>query len=156
MKKTVITAISTLLMLSAFYACDNNDDDKSAKPTITYLSPEKDAHYHLGDNLEVASTIKSEAGIREIKIDIHYGEGHSHDENGEGHEDHDHDDIVDGNAWTESTIITEAENKMEYNLTKNYTIPADAAVGHYHVGILVTDKENQEVKEYRTIEIAKD
>ena len=154
MKKTIIT-LTSILLLATFSACDNDKDNNDALPSIIYLSPDKDAHYLTGGTLEVASDIKAEAGINQIKIDIHYGEGHSHDSTTE-HDDHDHDHEAPQNGWSESKIITSATNKISYSLSESFVIPTDIATGHYHVGILVTDKNNQETKEYRTIEIEKE
>ena len=156
MKKTIITVFSTILMFTAFVACDNDEKNDSDQPSIVYLSPDKDAHYLVGGSLEVASDIKAQAGIKEIKIDIHYGAGHSHDHSSVRTEDHGHDHEEVANAWSQSRIITEAGNKTNYSLSEYFTIPNDAALGDYHVGILVTDNENREVKEYRTIKIDKE
>lgn len=147
--KKLLTSFSIFALVVIFSACDNNDKANEDKPIVNYVAPTNNQTFLLGDTLKVQAEIKADAGINQIKVDIHYGENHSHDaatislSNASNPT----------NAWQEGTIITDAIGKLSYQLDIAYIIPDTIATGHYHVGILITDKQNREVKEYRTVEI---
>ena len=142
-KQTALFFIS-VLVLTGFVACSSDDNEGAKELTVTIESPKNDQEFEPGDTFTLKATITAEAGIEEVKIDIHYGEGHTHTSSLSLRDTA----TEESSSWSFQEVITDAAGKKSYQLTRTILVPEDAPHGHYHVGVLVTDKEKQELKKY--------
>jgi hypothetical protein len=148
-KKTCCHA--ALLAGLAFFAaaCGDKDEEKDVKgPEITLAEPEIDEEFAAGSKsgVHMKFDLADPSGLNWVKIDIHSnsGEGHSH-----------------------SSLLKAATTDWSYQETydgakglKNHhahihsdSIPADATLGEYHLGISATDVHGNETTVYRTFVI---
>lgn len=148
LKQTALFFIAVFTLVS-FNSCDNNDKSDTAKPVVTLETPINGQEFAPGDIVTIKGLVEAEAGIQEIKIDIHFGEGHSHGTTRDAASEQ-------TKNWEDHKVITDASGSKLYKLEEQFTVPKDATHGHYHLGILVTDKEKREIKKYIEIEIEGD
>ncbi len=134
MKKGVLVVwIASLMLVTGFYGCSKDP----AKPVITDFEIGKD-NIHIveqGDDLHIEARIEAEGKIDVVIVEIHF-EG-----TGEG--------------WELDKTYTEFKGLKNAHFHKHVDVPADAALGEYHLHFKVRDQEGNEVKvegEFEVIE----
>lgn len=123
MKKTLLLLSLTSL---AFVSCTKEDTPDTQKPVITVTAPALD---HLdtspGQSINLSALLTDNETLLNAKIDIHEAGGHSHR-------------VSDTTAfeWAKVYVIS----GKEHTLTETIEIPAEAALGEYHITFEATDE----------------
>ncbi|MGC4234818.1 MAG: DUF4625 domain-containing protein [Niabella sp.] len=115
-------SIALFLFILAFSAC-NKDKDVVAKPTVTGLEVGMDNNKtgHPGGDLHLEAEILAPGGIANIKVEVH-SEGSA--------------------GWEYEQIFTDGyEGAKNADFHEHIDIPANAAIGDYHLHLVVTDKK---------------
>ncbi|MDR0565560.1 MAG: DUF4625 domain-containing protein [Prevotellaceae bacterium] len=131
-------------------ACSNDDKDTTG-PVITVDEPVNGDTAHAGEahGLHIEFDLKDESELNTYKIDIHSGAGHSHSTS-----------LLKAvaNDWSYQKMVK--MDTVEQGL-KNHrvhvhsdSIPANATLGEYHLGILATDVHGNESSQYITFYLA--
>ena len=144
MNKTVFMFLALLSASVFFWSCSSDETD-TEKPVIEISSPADHAHFHPGDIIHFDAEFSDNVGLKQFKIDIHWGEGHDH-KSGQ-HDDH-------GHAWSYE-YIGELYGRNKH-IHMDITIPEDAKHGEYHFLVFVTDKAGNEAFVALEIEIEDD
>lgn len=138
--KTNFKALFLALSISALFAACSDDDDvlPVAPPTITGVEIGSDNSKvgYAGSDIHIDAAITAAAGIAEVRVEIH-------PESGAG--------------WEYDSVYTEGFaglNNAQFH--KHIDIPADAALGHYHLHLIVTDKNGVKEDIEEEIEIKQD
>ncbi|MDR3365830.1 MAG: DUF4625 domain-containing protein [Prevotellaceae bacterium] len=135
--------LAGLLFITA--ACDKEDKD-TAGPTITLKEPVEGDTAHAGEahGLHIELDLADESGLNTYKIDIHYGEGHSHESLLKAA----------ANNWSYQKTYDNAKGLKNYHVhVHSDSIPANATLGEYHFGISATDVHGNETSVYRTFHL---
>lgn len=121
MKNLVIILFLGLSIL----AC--KDDDVSPNPQITQVEIGKDNSKTVkrGTDLHVEAQIYAEDLIEKIEVEIHKEEG---------------------KGWEFEKEITKLSGLKNGELHEHFDVPADAALGDYHLHIKVIDKKGKSSK----------
>lgn len=131
--KTFIIAISPVLILSS---CTEEDTILGTiKPEVILGSPTDHQEFELGEIIEIQAILKDNIELGSYKIDIHSdSDGHHHRSSTQ--------------QWEYSTTGV-IDGRKEYQLIQNIQIPAENITeGHYHLGLIVTDKAGNETQSY--------
>jgi hypothetical protein len=138
--KTNFRSLFLALSISAFFAACSDDDEvlPVAPPTITGVEIGSDNSKigYAGSDFHIDAAITAPGSIAEIQVEIH-------PESGAG--------------WEYDSVYTEGFaglNNAQFH--KHIDIPADAALGHYHLHLTVTDKNGAKVDIEEEIEIKQD
>lgn len=122
MKKSIL-----FLALAAvsFTACKKEETPDLTKPVISFTQPAAD-HMDLtvDTNFRIVANITDDVALSQWKIDIHTADGHTH--------------RLMAGEW-EMTETGTATDKT-FTLDKTLAVPADAALGEYHLTLEATDK----------------
>lgn len=139
MKKIVLTA-AVVVLISIFSSCSPDSDTE--KPAITIITPEVEQVFAPGAVINIKFELRDNDALRSFKIDIHENDGHNH-----------------GPRVGRSTNAVFSYEKTEqissnvYRSSREVTIPTDAELGEYDLGIIVIDASGNEEKKYITIDI---
>lgn len=131
MNKKISLGITFLLFLclSVFSACDDDDDEKAAKPTIEleelgsgHDSP-NDRIGYIGSEMHIEAIITAEGVIKEIEVEVHQEDG----------------------DYEFSKVYTDSKYAGTKNTTfhEHFDIPSEAPAGDYHLHLTVTDQLGQ-------------
>ncbi|MDR3189200.1 MAG: DUF4625 domain-containing protein [Prevotellaceae bacterium] len=123
-------------------ACNENEKDVT-KPVITVEEPAEGDTVHAGEahGLHMEFDLEDESGLNEYKVDVHYGGDHSHSSYVK----------TTGTGWSFQKTYGDAKGLRNHHAHHHSdSIPADAALGEYHLGILATDVHGNEASVYRT------
>lgn len=140
--KTIILTAAPLLFVTS---CSESDEDlDTVKPVIELKTPKDHQEHEFGGKIELIATLTDNVELGSYKIDIHSeGEG--------GHHEH----RIASTAWEFSDQGTLSGKK--FDLIKTIPIPeGNFTEGHYHLGIIVTDKAGNETQSYIEIVIGED
>lgn len=133
MKRIYIALISV-----ALFACESVD-----KPVINLLEVgyENTHTATIGQNLHLEAEMIADGKIDKIQLRIHpEGEEHEHETEHEG--------------WEVDTLYTGAYADVRNTLFHEHiAIPAGAEAGHYHLHIILTDKEGYQATAEAEIEL---
>ncbi len=129
MKKIRLILFVTMVAAFAFIACSNDDAD-TENPQIVVNSPSDHAPYHMGDEIHFDAEFSDNVALKQIKIDIHFGEGH------------DHKSAFEGNEWHWDTIadLSDRHQHVQFQIG----IPQNTAPGEYHFIVFCTDEAGNE------------
>jgi len=121
-----------------FAACSDDDDVLPAAPAITGVEIGSDNSKigYAGSDFHIDAAITAPAGIAEVRVEIH---------------------PASGAGWEYDSVYTEGFaglNNAQFH--KHIDIPADAATGHYHLHLTVTDANGTKADIEEEIEIKQD
>lgn len=131
MNLTRLRHLTFALMIGLFAACGDDDDNgngdsvDTTPPTIELISPEQDATFEAGGQINFEAIFRDNVALSEYEIDIHDNfDGHGHGKI-----------EAEGWVWKESFEIsgTKAEESMTID------IPEDAYPGDYHFIVYCLD-----------------
>jgi hypothetical protein len=146
MKKIVYFAILALIGLFAI-TCNKKD---TTGPEIILHEPEPGQPFTAGDahGVHIEFDLADESGLNQYKIDIHFGGGHTHSSPASAR-------LLDESVeWSYQKTYDDAKNLKNHHVhVHSDSIPANASLGEYHLGILATDLEGNETTVYGTFEI---
>ncbi len=127
------TALSAI-----FVACKKDKDDLPAAPTIqlTELGSDNSKTAYAGADLHIDAEILAPGNIASVQVEIHP----------EGSSDWEYDSV-----YTQGFV---GLKNAEFH--KHIDIPADAAPGHYHFHLIVTDQHGQKTTVEEELEIKVD
>lgn len=133
----------TLSILSLFILNACTDDDlilDTEKPTIQLALPTDHQEYEFGDTINLQAILKDNIELGSYKIEIHAdSDGHEH--------------RISTTNWSFTDTGNLSGNK-EYLLNKTIPLPeGDFTEGHYHLGLIVTDKAGNETQSFLEIVI---
>jgi hypothetical protein len=136
--KTNFKALFLALSISTMFAACSDDDEVVPAPTITAVEIGSDNSKigYAGSDFHIDATITAAAGIANVQVEIH-------PESGAG--------------WEFDSLYTEGfagVNNAQFH--KHIDIPADAAIGRYHLHITVTDKNGTKADVEEEVEIKQD
>lgn len=134
MKKLMPIAGAVLL----FAACSKDDDVLPAPPTISgvEIGAANSKIAYAGSDLHMEAEIEAAANIASVQLSIH-PEG--------------------ATGWDFDSVYTEGFKDLKNaEFHKHIDVPADAAVGHYHLHFTVTDAVGQKTEIEEEIEIQVD
>lgn len=138
--KTIILAATPLFF---FASCSESDETlDTVKPVIELKTPKDHQEYEFGGKIELIANLSDNVELGSYKIDIHSdSDGHQHK--------------IATTAWDFKDKGTLTGKK--FDLIKTIPIPTgDFTEGHYHLGILVTDKAGNETQSFIEIVIGED
>lgn len=149
-KKVFVLSFLALSLL-AFGACSDDKDLDTEGPKVTLISPTNDQKFSRGSAILMEFVLEDESGINQYTVDIHWaGDGHGH---GSGGAEEGHGKTPD-NAYAFKEVYKDASGKVKVEVSLETTaIPADAALGEYHFGVLATDMVGNITQRYADIEI---
>ncbi len=124
MKKNIILAISSVLLLAGL-AASCKKDDAAAKPviTLTEVGHDNSRHAMRGDDMHLEADIVAEGLIKRIDVEIHKEDGSYEIEK----------------SYTEGKYLGVKNTEFHEHID----IPAEAPLGEYHLHFTVTDKKGQ-------------
>lgn len=133
----MLAVLLAALMLGAFTACDNDDDEDDPKPTvdttkpvISLQSPSLESVVEAGQTLQLKAVLTDDQNLSQLRINIHNNfDGHDHGKTSA--EPFDFDEIVDLSGTTQT-------------VERGIEIPADAAAGPYHLMLYCLDASGNE------------
>lgn len=138
--KTNFKALFVALSISALFAACSDDDEVQpvAPPTITgvEIGSDNSKIAYAGGDIHIDAAITAAAGIEGVQVEIH-------PESGDG--------------WEYDSLFTEGFaglNNAQFH--QHIDIPVDAAPGHYHFHLTVTDKNGVKADIEEEIEIKQD
>jgi hypothetical protein len=132
MNKTKNFLYIGLILLIGFTACNTEEMDTEI-PVITINEPHDHEHFHPGGKIHFDADFSDNVGLKQFKIDIHSGEGHTHKSNGIRLQD---------NEW--SYVYTGDLEGRNKHVHMDITIPEDAKHGEYHFIVYCTDQAGNE------------
>lgn len=121
MKQLLPLAIFALIVFSCKKEKTPTPDPDTTVPNLTLSEPTNEAVYYCGSDIRFEATATDENGLKEMKVSI----GSSHTEL---------------NKLTFNS--TDALSGKSQTLTKNISIPVDAAVGNYTLSAFCSDTAN--------------
>lgn len=128
-----------LLLSAVFVGCSDDEDPTApAAPSIAEveIGSENNKTAYAGGDLHIDAHITAPGTIAQVRVEIH-PEGES--------------------TWEFEEVYTDGfANLKEAHLHKHIDIPADAAAGHYHLHLVVTDKNGLTAEIDEEIEIVED
>lgn len=132
----------------ALFATACSNDDKDAKgPVITVYEPANGDTAHAGEEhgLHMEFDLADESGLNTYKIDIHNGAHGSHGSR-----------LIKATSkdWSYDTVYYAKNLKNKSVHVHSDSIPADATLGEYHLGIFATDVHGNESSVYITFYLA--
>ncbi len=135
----VIKFLSALCIVSLlFTACSKNKDDVPASPLVTdvEIGSGNNKIAYTGSDLHLEAQIIAPGTIANVQVEIH---------------------PVSGTGWKfDSVYVNGFQGLKNAEFHKHIDIPADAAVGFYHLHFIVTDQRGQQKKIEDEIEIKTD
>lgn len=142
--KYTFVAVTALFITSC--SSDDNTTLDTTKPEVKIVTPLEDQHLHPGDVINFEALLKDDVELGKAKVDIHFdGDGHTHA----------HKSAAADKEFSFNQEYTIPNGLKEHTLKGDIQIPADiTAGGHYHFGIIATDKAGNETQNYIEIEIA--
>ena len=122
-----------------FTSCDDDDDDKVAKPviTLTEVGHDNSRHAHPGHDLHLEADIVAQGLIQRIDVEIHQEASHGFEIE---------------KSYTDSKYV--GLKNAEFH--EHIDIPADAPLGEYHLHFIVVDKAGQQTTAECHIELVED
>lgn len=142
------TFYKTLFIAAApFFLLSSCSEDETAldtvKPEIMLATPGDHAEFEFGETIQLQAILKDNVELGSYKIEIH------NDSDG-----HQHRSATIGWSFMDTGDVS---NQKEYLLNKTIPIPTgDYTEGHYHLGIIVTDKAGNETQSFIEIVIGED
>ncbi|MDR0414610.1 MAG: DUF4625 domain-containing protein, partial [Prevotellaceae bacterium] len=129
--KTVrkICCYSALLAGIAFLgaACGDADEEKDVTgPQIDLKDPEEGEEFAAGNRhgVHIEFDLADLSGLNAYKVDIHSGAGHSHSK------------MLKAVDWSYQKVYDDAKGLKNHHVhVHSDSIPADATLGEYHLGI---------------------
>lgn len=152
--KIFTIALSPILF---FNSCTDDESTlDTTKPEIMLASPTDHQEYEFGDVIDVQAIFKDNIALGSYKIDIHSDDdGHQH-RSGSTTFTNKSKNTTDTTPWSYSEIGELTANK-EFLLNKTIPIPeGNYTEGHYHFGIILTDKAGNETQTFIEIVIGDD
>lgn len=128
-----------IIPLIGLIGCSEDDVD-TEKPVIEIIEPHDHEEFHPGDEIHVEIVFSDNVGLKEFKIDIHYGGDHSHKSLKHGEVE-----------W--SYIHIEAIEGRNKHVHMHIEIPDNAKHGEYHFLVYCTDQAGNEAMVVLEIEI---
>jgi hypothetical protein len=154
--KTFLKYITLVLSPILFFnSCAEADDYlDTEKPEILLATPSEHQEFEFGDTINVQALFKDNIELGSYKIEIHAEtDGHEHKNLISSRTVKANDD---SNPWSYNHIADISGNK-EYLLNHSIQIPeGDFTEGHYHFGIILTDKAGNEKQSFIEIVIGDD
>lgn len=133
MQKSIKTlSLMLIIIMFAFMACTDEKID-TEKPEIEVSSPSDHEEFHPGDVIHFDAEFSDNVKLSQFKIDIHYGEGHSHKSAG----------IENGEIEWSFVYIGELSGRNKH-IHLDIPIPSNAKHGEYHFMVYCTDKAGNE------------
>ena len=130
-----LMCVFTLVLTS----CGSDDDEQSAKPTITLteVGLNNSRHVHPGHDLHLEAQVLAEALIKRIDIEIHQEGG---------------DKFKIEKSYTDGKYVGVRNTEFHEHID----IPETAPLGEYHLHFTVTDNEGQQTTVESHIDIIED
>jgi hypothetical protein len=126
-------------------ACSNDDKDTTG-PVITLAEPEDGETFTAGSKsgVHIEFDLADESGLNTFKVDIHSGEGHSHESQAKAA----------ASDWSFQKTYDEAKGLKSHKVhVHSDSIWANATIGDYHFGVSATDVHGNESAIWRTIKV---
>jgi hypothetical protein len=134
----------TILAVLSFTACNTEEVD-TEKPVITINEPHDHDHFKPGGNIHFDAEFSDNVGLKQFKIDIHYGGDHTHKSTGIKLQD---------NEW--SYIYTGDLEGRNKHFQMDISIPEDVKYGDYDFIVYCSDQAGNESFVALEIEIEDD
>ena len=128
MKKTLFK-LTLIVLFFGLIGCSQDEVD-TEKPVIEVNEPLNLAEYHPGDEIHVDIEFSDNVGLKEFKIDIHYGGDHSHKS------------LLDEVEW--SFLHIEAIEGRNKHVSMHIDIPDNVKHRAYDFLVYCTDKAGNE------------
>lgn len=142
--KFIPYTLITITSLFLFFAC--TDDDlvlDTEKPTVQLATPSEHQEFEFGETITLQAILKDNLELGAYKIEIHA------DDDG-----HHHRSLTTGWSFTDTGDIS---GNKEFLLNKTIPIPeGNYKEGHYHLGLIVTDKAGNETQTFIEIVVGDD
>ncbi|TWI84420.1 DUF4625 domain-containing protein [Chitinophaga japonensis] len=138
MRTNFRTLFMVLSISALFAACSDDDDVRPAAPSITEVEIGADNSKigYAGSDFHIDAAITAAGSIANVQLEIH-------PESGAG--------------WEYDSVYTEGFAGLKNaQFHEHIDIPADAAVGHYHLHLTVTDENGVKAEIEEEIEIRQD
>ena len=137
----------TLIIASSLFVFQSCSDDDTVldteKPTVQLALPADHQEYEFGETISLQAILKDNIELGAYKIEIHADD--------DGHE---HRSATTGWSFMDTGVIS---GNKEYLLNKTIPIPeGDYKEGHYHLGLIVTDKAGNETQTFIEIVVGDD
>ncbi|MDR0582161.1 MAG: DUF4625 domain-containing protein [Prevotellaceae bacterium] len=148
MKKIFLLAI-ILLMGLAFSNCKHDETDG---PVITLEEPEEGQPFTAGSKhgVHMEFDLEDESGLNQYKIDIHYGGDHTHSLSLQAQPLSE----LSRAQWSYQKTYDDAKGLKNHHVhVHSDSIPENATLGEYHLGIAATDVHGNETTVYQKFEI---
>ena len=136
--KYSFVAVAALFVSSC--SSDNSTLD-TTKPEINLISPKNEAHFHLGDQINIEAIFKDNVELGAVKIDIHSdADGHHHKTA----------DV----QWEFTKTKAIPAGSKEHAFNYKVDIPKEGILdGHYHLGLILIDKAGNQSETYIEIDV---
>jgi len=138
MKNTTKYLILFSISVMVVFAACNTEDVDTVKPIVTIVEPLDHAVFHPGSVIHLDFELSDNVGLRQYKVDIHFGEGHQHK----------------ALAATPAPWVFDSIGNIDglnRHLHMDIAVPADAPLGEYHLLVFATDLSGNEA--FKAIEI---
>ncbi|MDR3350049.1 MAG: DUF4625 domain-containing protein [Prevotellaceae bacterium] len=145
--KKIFTFILIAMMGLAFSNCNH---DETNGPEIILEEPEEGQPFTAGSahGVHMEFDLKDESGLNQYKIDIHYGGGHVHSQALKTQS------AAAAVDWSYQKTYDDAKGLKNHHVhVHSDSIPENATLGEYHLGISATDVHGNETTRYRTFTI---
>lgn len=148
--KKFLSATLVTLFIVGFTACsDDKDVSDTEGPKISLDEPSNGESFKRGKDIHIEFDLEDESGINNYKVDVHWGEGHSHKsstlEQGTTPQDI---------PWSYQKVYDDKKGQVKAHVhIHSEEIPENAKIGEYHFGILATDLIGNESRKYISIQI---
>jgi hypothetical protein len=139
MKNLKFLKLLIVLLLAGFVACNDEGVDTES-PEVTIHSPADHDEFKKGSEILFDATLTDNIALGQLKIDIHYGGGHTHKKS-----------FPVGLPWDFDTIINLSGRNTR--VTFPIFIPMNIEDGEYHLSVFVTDKSGNESFEVIDVDI---
>lgn len=151
--KRILFTVFLALGFVAFSSCsDDKDESDTTGPVITLTDPNDGDSFARGEDIHITFDLEDESGLNNYKIDIHWGEGHTHKSAVVAHSE-----PIKEKAWNYLKVYnddTEVKGKKKAHVhIHTDEIPEDAKLGEYHFGVFASDLKGNESKKYITMKI---
>ncbi|MDR1405795.1 MAG: DUF4625 domain-containing protein [Prevotellaceae bacterium] len=148
--KKIFQLTVAVLAGCALAGCSHDETTETTGPVITLHEPEENQPFTAGNahGVHLEFDLADESGLNQYKIDIHYGEGHTHSQALQAQPQAARAD------WSYQKTYEDAKGLKNHHVhVHSDSIPENASLGAYHLGIWATDIHGNESVVYRTFTV---
>lgn len=138
MKNQLKLFVYALLFSALFSACSDDDDEVMPAPTLADIEIGSDNNKtgYAGGDIHIEANITAPGTIAHVRLEIH---------------------PESGSGWEfEETFTEDLAGLKNASFHEHIEIPADAATGHYHLHMVVTDEQGMIAELEEEIEVVED